>query len=92
MLHWPDGADGKGVLLTGDTIYAVADKRYVTFMYSYPNQIPLSGLAVRKIVTAVEPYSYDRIYGGWFDAVVPEGATEAVNRSAERYLQIISNN
>ena len=90
VLHWSDGAAGKGVLLTGDTIMVIPDKRYVTFMYSYPNQIPLSGAAVEQIVGAVEPYSYDRIYGGWFDAVISEGAKEAVNRSAERYLKAIS--
>ena len=37
VLHWAKGADGKGVLLTGDTIMVVSDRRYVTFMYSYPN-------------------------------------------------------
>ena len=41
VLHWP-GADGKGVLMTGDTIMVVADTRWVTFMYSYSNDIPLN--------------------------------------------------
>ncbi len=42
VLHWADGADGRGALLTGDTIYVVQDRRYVSFMRSFPNLIPLN--------------------------------------------------
>ena len=41
VLHWPAGATGSGVLLTGDIINVVSDRRYVSFMYSYPNLIPI---------------------------------------------------
>ncbi len=61
VLHWAAGADGRGVLLTGDTIYVVSDRRYVTFMYSYPNSIPLNAPAVKRIVDAVAPYAIERI-------------------------------
>src|SRR5713101_2309095 len=37
VLHWKEGAGGKGVLLSGDIIQVVADRRWVSFMYSYPN-------------------------------------------------------
>ncbi len=43
VLHWADGADGKGVLMTGDTIMVVPDTRWMSFMYSYPNLVPLLG-------------------------------------------------
>ena len=36
VLHWPAGANGKGALLTGDIIQVVQDRRYVSFMRSYP--------------------------------------------------------
>src|SRR5262245_56288412 len=39
VLHWPNGADGRGAVLCGDTIQVVMDRRYVSFMYSYPNLI-----------------------------------------------------
>ena len=42
VLHWPGGADERGALLSGDIIQVVADCRYVSFMRSYPNLIPLS--------------------------------------------------
>jgi hypothetical protein len=89
VVHWPAGAEGKGALLTGDILQVVADRRHVSFMYSYPNLIPLPARAVRRIVAAVEPYEYDRIYGAWWERVVREGAESAVARSAERYIWAI---
>jgi glyoxylase-like metal-dependent hydrolase (beta-lactamase superfamily II) len=88
-LHWSGGAEGKGVLMTGDTIMVVQDRRYVSFMYSYPNLIPLPPAAVRRIVSAVEPYAFDRLYGGWWEKVIETGAKAAVIHSAERYCRIV---
>ena len=89
VLHWSDGADGRGVLLTGDSIMVVPDTRWVSFMYSYPNLIPLNARAVDRIVRAVKPFAYDRIYSGWWDRVVTQDAKAAVQRSAERYIAAI---
>lgn len=90
VLHWAGGAGGHGALLTGDTITVVQDRRFVSFMYSYPNIIPLSAPAVNRIVNAVEPFIYDRIYGGWWDAFIPTRARQAVISSAERYIRAIN--
>jgi glyoxylase-like metal-dependent hydrolase (beta-lactamase superfamily II) len=89
VLHWPTGAEGKGALLTGDTMQVAQDRRFVSFMYSYPNMIPLHAQAVEHIVQAVEPYAFDRIYGGWWDSIVKSDAKAAVKRSAERYIKAI---
>jgi glyoxylase-like metal-dependent hydrolase (beta-lactamase superfamily II) len=89
VLHWPDGAEGKGVLLTGDILQVVSDRRYVSFMYSYPNLIPLSASKVQKIVAAVAPFTFDRIYGAWWGRVVMTGAKTAVTRSATRYINAL---
>ena len=90
VLHWANGADGKGALLTGDIINVVSDRRYVSFMYSFPNYIPLSPSAIRKIVAAVEPFTYDRIYSAWFGRTVRENAKASVAFSAERYINAIT--
>ena len=90
VLHWPAGADGRGALLTGDILQVVSDRRYVSFMYSYPNLIPLPASAVQRIVDAVAPYAYDRIYGAWWDRVVEHDAKAAVVRSAQRYMRAIA--
>ena len=55
-------------------------------MYSYPNLILLPAAAVRRIVAAVEPYQFDRIYGAWWERVVQTEAKTAVRRSAARYI------
>ena len=89
VLHWPQGADGHGALLTGDTMQVARDRRYVSFMYSYPNIIPLNQRTVEGIVKAVEPYEFDRLYGGWWDFIVESDAKAAVKRSAERYIRAI---
>ena len=89
VLHWAAGAGGKGALFVGDSIGVVADVRSVSFMRSYPNLIPLPAHEIRRIVAAVEPYPFDRIYGGWWDRVTPTDGKAAVKRSARRYLKWI---
>ncbi len=81
VLHWDRGA-----LFTGDTIMVAPDRKHVSFMWSYPNLVPLPSAEVRAIVAAVRPYAYDRIYGGWWDRVIASGARAAVEASAERYI------
>lgn len=89
VLHWP-GVDGKGVLMTGDTIMVVPDTRWVSFMYSYPNLIPLPAREVNRIVGCVEGFAYDRIYAAWWDRVMKHDAKARVRASAERYVTAIS--
>jgi hypothetical protein len=89
VLHWATGAEGRGALLTGDILQVVQDRRYVSFMYSYPNLIPLPAASVRRIVAAVEPFPYDRIHGAWWGRIIARDAKAAVARSAERYIAAI---
>jgi glyoxylase-like metal-dependent hydrolase (beta-lactamase superfamily II) len=89
VLHWAGGADGRGALLTGDTIMVAMDRRHVSFMRSYPNLLPLSAAAVRRIAERVMPLPFERIFGGWFDRAIRRDAKAAVQRSAERYLQAL---
>jgi len=85
VLHWAAG----NALLSGDIVQVVQDRRWVSFMYSYPNLIPLPASEIRRIVAALEPYDFDRIYGAWWGRVVAEDGKAAVTRSAERYLRAI---
>ncbi len=89
VLHWAAGAGGRGVLLSADIVNVVRDRRYVSFMYSYPNLIPLPARTIRQIVAKPEPFRFQRIYGGWWDSITPEGGEEAVRLSAERYIRAI---
>jgi glyoxylase-like metal-dependent hydrolase (beta-lactamase superfamily II) len=87
VLHWAGGAAGRGTLLTGDTIMVAMDRRHVSFMRSYPNLLPLSAAAVRRIAERVMPLKFERIFGAWFDRAIRQDAKAALQRSAERYLQ-----
>ena len=89
VLHWAGGAGGRGVLLAGDILQVVQDRRFVSFMYSYPNYIPLSAATVRRMVDRLEPYPFERVYGAWFGAVVRADGKAAVRRSGERYLKAL---
>jgi glyoxylase-like metal-dependent hydrolase (beta-lactamase superfamily II) len=89
VLLWPDGADGKGALLTGDTMYVTPDRKYVSFMYSYPNFIPLTASVVDSIVGKVMPLKFDRIYGHFFGLEIEVDAKAVIRQSAERYKKAI---
>ncbi|HVH67154.1 MAG TPA: hypothetical protein VM716_04750 [Gemmatimonadales bacterium] len=86
VLHWAGGAEGRGCLLAGDVVQVAEDRRHVSFMYSYPNYIPLGPRAVRRIVGALEPFRYDQIFGAWWGRNILAGGEQVVARSAARYL------
>ncbi len=89
VLHWAGGADGLGALLTGDSIMVAQDRRTVSFMYSYPNLIPLDPATVTRIVDVLAPFEFEQIYGGWTGKNVLEAGGQAVRYSARRYLRAI---
>jgi len=89
VLLWKSGADGKGVLLTGDTVSVSANRRWVSFMYSYPNRIPLSATILGRVRGKIEPLYFDRLYGTQSDTVVEADAKDAVMRSVDRYLEAL---
>jgi hypothetical protein len=86
VLHWPGGSTGRGALLTGDTITVVQDRDWVSFMWSYPNLIPLDEHTIADIAGRVERFRFDRVYGGWWGRVVVRDGAAAVRRSADRYI------
>jgi hypothetical protein len=90
VLHWAAGADGKGVLLSGDIIQVVPDRKHVSFMYSFPNYIPIGAAAVEQIIQAVEPFPYERIYGAFWDMTIERNGKQVVKDSVTRYLRAIA--
>jgi len=82
VAHWA-GADRRGVLLSGDTIFANPD-RTASFMRSYPNRIPLSAAVVTRVAEHVARRPFDRLYNN-FEGVIPADALDVVLRSAERH-------
>jgi hypothetical protein len=76
-------------LLSGDIVQVIPDRRFVSFMYSYPNLIPLHEAGVRRIVDALAPYEFDTILGAWWGTLVGRDGAGVVVRSAERYVRAL---
>jgi hypothetical protein len=89
VLHWRDGAAGAGALLSGDIIQVVRDRRWVSFMRSYPNFIPLSAAEVQGIVGALDGLEFEIIYGAFWGWVVERDGRDVVTRSADRYVRAL---
>ncbi len=90
VLHWADGAEERGALLTGDILQVVADDRHVSVMRSYPNLVPLNATTIRAVAAALDSLAYDRVYGAWWDRVIRSDGKGAVSRSIARYLDAIA--
>jgi hypothetical protein len=89
VLEWKDGNNQKGILLTGDIIQVVADRQWVSFMYSYPNLIPLPASKVHEIADIVKELKFDRLYNA-FHRIVNDNANMSVQKSAKRYIEALN--
>jgi glyoxylase-like metal-dependent hydrolase (beta-lactamase superfamily II) len=89
VLHWKGGPAGKGGLMSGDTVMVAQDRRHVSFMYSYPNYVPLNAAAVKRIAAALAPFEFDDIFGAWTGLAVRGDARRCFENSVERYLRAI---
>jgi Metallo-beta-lactamase superfamily. len=86
VLHWQKG----DALLTGDIVYVVPGRRHVSFMYSYPNLIPLPAATVVEIARRLESWHFEKIVGAWWGTVVQHDGNGVVRRSAARYARALS--
>ncbi|MFC8038071.1 hydrolase [Paenarthrobacter sp. NPDC057355] len=84
VAHWAAGAQGRGVLLTGDSVFPNPDRRSIAFMRSYPNHLPLSGKVALRIAAQLGELTFDRIYGN-FNNVISTDAGEILRLSAARH-------
>jgi hypothetical protein len=89
VLHWADGAARRGALLSGDIVQVAADLNRVSFLWSYPNMMPLAGATVRRIANTLAPWGFERIYGAFPGRQVTAGGAQAVQRSAARYIELL---
>ena len=90
ILHWAGAADGRGTVLSGDAIQVVGDRDWVSFMWSYPNLIPLAVEQIARISAIVATLEFDRLYGGFWERFITSDARAKVLRSADRYIDAVS--
>jgi glyoxylase-like metal-dependent hydrolase (beta-lactamase superfamily II) len=89
VLHWAQGSNGLGVLLTGDTLQVRPDKG-LTFMHSYPNLIPLDPVTVQRIADRLADWPFEVIYGGWWERVIAKQAKQVLANSVKQYIAAVT--
>jgi hypothetical protein len=90
VLHWADWGGGRGVVLSGD-ILQVVPSGHVSFMWSYPNYIPLSAAKVRRMAEILEPFAFDAVYGAFSGrGQIDANGKRVVATSVARYIARIS--
>jgi len=94
-LHWRDGPrlDGTGrggALFPGDALQVVMDRRHVTFMYSYPNYLPMKTSDVRAMRERLKGYAFEDVYGFTWGRNIIGGGRQAVDQSFDRFLKAVA--
>jgi hypothetical protein len=89
VMHWAGGAGGRGVVCAGDILTITTDRKWFSFMRSYPNFIPLSRTEVEHIGAAMQPFAFDVVYGHYFDRVIAKDAKPILEKSVARYVAAI---
>jgi hypothetical protein len=89
VLHWAQGAEGRGLVGAGDILAVTTDRKWLSFMRSYPNFIPLDARTVAAIGAAMAPFQFDVLYGHYFDRVIERGAKQVLEKSVARYIAAV---
>jgi glyoxylase-like metal-dependent hydrolase (beta-lactamase superfamily II) len=83
VLHW----ESRQTVLAGDTVLVTWDREHVSFMWSYPNYVPLPAGEVRRIGDRLGALDFDVIYSAfWERGDIRSGAKAAIERSIRRHL------
>jgi len=83
-LHWID----RQALFPGDTLLVTFDRKHVSFMWSYPNNVPLPAADVERIGSRLRKLEFASIYSPfWERGEIERNAKEAVEQSVIRQLK-----
>ncbi|MBV1861443.1 MAG: MBL fold metallo-hydrolase [Nannocystaceae bacterium] len=85
-LHWADGPSPGGALFSGDALQVAKDRSHVSFMYSYPNMIPMPRRDVAAMRERLAKYEFSDVFGYSWGLSIRGGGRGSVDRSFERYL------
>jgi hypothetical protein len=80
----------RGALLSGDILQVTPGGTRVSFLWSYPNMIPLSERVVQRMADAVASWRFERIYGAFPGLNVMANGNAVVERSASRYIDLLN--
>lgn len=89
VAEWQNPIIQKGFLLPGDIVRVMADRDWVSFMYSYPNFIPLPASTVQRMAATLNRLNFSVVYDA-FHRVIKEEADVKVQKSAYRYIAALN--
>lgn len=89
-LHWRNDARPAGALFPGDAAQVALDRRHASFLYSYPNMIPMAPADVEAMRGRLADLAFEDIYGFTWGRNIIGGGREALDRSFERYLGMLA--
>lgn len=88
-LHWASGPRPGGALFAGDVPQVAMDRRHVSFMYSYPNLVPMRTRDVLALRRRLATYEYEDVFGYTWERNIVGGGRAAVDASFDRYLEAV---
>lgn len=86
VLHWELG---EGTILAGDILQITPGADAVSFMWSYPNMLPLSAQTVGNIIRCLDGVKFASMYGAFEGQDIAANASEIVQRSGEKYISCL---
>jgi len=77
-----------GVVLCSDTFGIAPDRRTITFLWSYPNMLPLPPQEVTNIWNALRPFQFEDAYSAWPGTQTIGEARKKVLAGARRFVKM----
>lgn len=89
-LWWKTGPRAGGALFPGDAVQVSSDRRFASFMYSYPNHIPLGPEPLAELRHRVEAMAFDDVFGFSPGRQMIGEARAKLTASFDRYSRAIA--
>lgn len=86
VLHWNSG---DGILLAGDIVQVTPGADAVSFMWSYPNMLPLPAAVVSEMTRRLSGIHFNQLYGAFEGQDIHDSAHDIVLRSGEKYISCL---
>ena len=86
VLHWEHD---EGVVLSGDIIQVTPGANAVSFMWSYPNMLPLPAATVGDMIERLSTVKFKQLFGAFEGKDITANADEIVRRSGEKYISCL---
>lgn len=89
-LWWANGPRVGGSLFPGDAVQVAMDRRFASFMYSYPNGIPLNEAGIAALRARLQPLRFEDVFGFSIGRQIIGDAKARVEASFDRYRSAIA--